>query len=377
MKITPSLLLLAASLAASSAASGASSKPTPGDKIEFTVPRESLSARPDPGAETRENRFNLERRESSSVSSQLPANGPLPGPDVVNRARLLQELIEHRSGMLRDELGGNAMSLDDPNSVDNLVGNRGIDDLFEHRPNRTDRGTRDDNGNRTRDRNLDKTKDRERLRGSDNDTERASTGLAGDDKSQSRTETERDRRTSTFLPALDHSSLIGRDTDRAGRPESFLDASRALSRAGSLGDHDSAATMRRAQRAEEWNRLLGRAPSDRTFNMLGGQGPNGAQGMNANLPGVPGIPGVPGPGAGTKPESLGSRVAGPAVAGNDGQGPERRFDNIMRPADLELGSGRNYGRTVLDQAASAAAPTPRPMEMLQKKHDTRLPSRDF
>ncbi len=353
---------LIAGLAAACAASGAE-RPSKGDKIEFSAPRESSVLRPESGADNREDRLNLDRRDSSSVSSQIPAGMPLPAPDNVNRARLLMDLIERRNGALREDLSGGGVALDDSTLGDRPGKGSGIDDLFE-RPN--SRGGRSRDDIRNRDKKTDRTQDRDRPAIGENDAEKV-----GGEPGEGRSGPGMDRRgDGGFLPGLDSDSLMGLGAVRPDRSENFLDPGQGLSRNVNREDRESAANARRLQRAEDWNRLLGRSSTADRLGLVGGKPGNnlgvaGPVGPGAGAPGAPGA-------AGTANPQWGGAVA-PTV---DASGGEKRFDLPGRSSEVELGLGRNYGRTSLDQNSSTPAP-PRAMEMFQKKHNVRLPTRDF
>lgn len=345
----------------------------PGDKIEFSPPREGSAARPPGGTGTREPRFNFERRDSGSVDTQLPPSQPLPQPDDVNRARFLQQLIERRSGLSTDDSGRPAVALDDAGPG---AGNEafGIDDLFERQAGRRDREG-DNRGAMERARDDSRGRDSAAGRsggregdGAGGSEDRSGSGTSGDARLE--------RRDSGFLPSMENGSLVGREPGSTGRPDGFLEGGRSTGRGSwSSRDRDDLGAARRAQRADEWNKLLGRSGTagerGSLFNGIGADGRTPGGGLTL----VPGLSAPGGP-ARNPAETLGSRLGGGAPAAAADSTADRSFASPGRSFDFDPGGGRGVGRSLLDQPAAPAA-TVRAMDLFQQKHDTRLPSRGF
>lgn len=358
----------------------------PGEKIEFTQPPEAGPVRPLQGFESDTRRFGLDRRETS-VNSQLPGGTPLPAPDDVNRLRLLQQLIERRSGIstgLSGDQGPSGVSLDDPEGRGRRGGAFGIEDLFDRSPLGGERRDRDAGSRGGQDRSRedsqlnDREGDRER---SVLDNRNSSASDLSTRNESGRGQMPRDRREEGFLPSMDNGVLVGRDegrNDRAGRGESFLDPGGILNRRGASRDLDDSATARRNQRAEEWNKLLGRSSTtvDRTGAAGGVVGTGGALGKG--VPGAAAIPGMSVPGGGPSRnamEMVGAR-APEGIPGDATSALEQPLMGTGRLGAFDLGLGRNAGRSTSGQAGAAAS-APRPMELFRQKHDSSIPSRGF
>jgi hypothetical protein len=359
----------------------------PGEKIEFTPPPEAGPVRPLQGFETEARRFGVDRRETS-VNAQLPGGTPLPAPDDVNRLRLLQQLLDRRSGMsagLPGDQGPAGVSLDDPEGRGMRGGTSGIEDLFDRNAFGGERRNRDAGGRSAQDRAREDSQpkdvegDRERSV-LDNRSSSATDGTG--QNLQGRGQLSRERRgDDSFLPSLDNGVLEGRDegrNDRAGRGESFLDPGGILNRRGASRDLDDSAAARRNQRAEEWNKLLGRTSTTPDRGGVSG-GAFGAGGLlGKGVPGATAVPGMAVPGGGPSRNALemvGAR-APEGIPGDATSAVEQPLVGTSRLGAFDLGLGRTPGRSSSGQAGSATS-TPRAMELFRQKHDSSIPTRGF
>jgi hypothetical protein len=347
-----------------------------GDRIEFSAPKESGSVRPLTGTDTSDRRFSFERRESSPVDSQMPAGAVLPAPEDVNRTRLLLQLIERRAGGAPDDLSGSGLSLGDATAGD-LGGGLGIEDILERSSRRGEGGRRGlDSGAGDGGRDASGGKDRERdggrlpgSLGQDNRDFPARDGVG--------TISGGDRRDTSFLPGLDGLGSSRDDTLRtSGRYDNFLEPGRAYSRGVGSRDRDDAARYR-AERFEVRQRLLGIAPSQ---GVVGGT-TTGLGGLSGGLSGNRGAGGPPGPGSGGA-RTVGEMMGGgrPSTSAPSGLEPGAMDASFALPSarggfDLGLGQAAN-GKSVLDRV-TPSTPAPKPMELFQRKHDSRIPTRGF
>ncbi len=340
----------------------------PYDKIQFSPPREVSTARPTSAAEAREQLLKSQRQQGHSLASEMPAGMALPAPEDVNRMRLLQSLIERRreQGSGLDAGGANA-SLDE-SLRDDMAAEMSIDDLFDRYGmgrDARDRGTDNEMRlERRREESRRRSDDPGRSRGEGWDAERAD-GEGSGDRDGLKSESESD-----FLPSMD---ARDRDFSRslsgdAGRgPDSFLGSDATRAGAGALRDREDAARLR-SERSQVIRRLIG---GNRAVGAASGGAARGGAGM-----GVPGAAAVPGPGR-SLGEFMSARPTAPASASPSpdalgGGGVDRSFAMPGRPVELNLRSGGGF-RT----GSEAITPTVRPMQILQQKHDSRIPVRPF
>ncbi|MDO8348892.1 MAG: hypothetical protein Q7T30_01555 [Planctomycetota bacterium] len=341
----------------------AAAKPA-GDEIQFTAPRESGAVRPLTGSEGRDRRFSFERRESGSVDSQLPAGAALPAPDEVNRARLLQQLIERRAGRGREDLGMGDSSSGDPSMDEASGGLMGIDDLFERPTGRREGGEGGEGGERVGESGGEGRRDR--------NGERVD-GPGSRDDGEETSPTEAEIRDAPFLPGMDGPSVSGRNPSQmGGRSDNFFETGRLLSR-GSLARDKEEANRYKAERLEFRQRLLGITPGS------AGISPGFSTDLKSGAGGILNVPGsaIPGPGGPRTGggESLSSRFGAIPGAGGAGAVPDR-LALPGRGSGLDLGIGQGAGRSLVDRVAPTT-PALRPMELFQRKHDSRIPTRGF
>lgn len=359
-----------------------------GEKIEFTAPSEVGPVRPLQGFEMDNRRFGLGRGDSDSVASQLPPGSPLPAPEDVNRLRLLQQMFERRLGIssgLTGDPGSTAVSLDDPDGLGSRATGTGmgIDDLFERSSSARDRRG-SDSGLGSFDRSSEDGMDRRRedswSRANDNGDGREAAEIGGRRDFRRGDEATRTGRDEGFLPTWDNRGLLGRDqgSGRSGRTEGFLDSGSVLNRRGSMRDLDDAASARRAQRLEEWNRLLGRSNPGPERTGVGGAVGASPSGRPGN--GVTSVPGTAVPGAGPSRSALDTMgPRGPeASVPSSATTADLPVGGLARPAGLDLGLGRGSARSSANGTGlGVSSGQVRPMELFRQKHDNQIPMRGF
>jgi hypothetical protein len=374
------------------AAPGSTPSPRPaGDSIEFTQPRETTPVRPTTGGEPPGARFNSSRRDTPADGADLVSSMPLPAPTDVNRLRLLQELLGRRSQSEAFDAGvrgQTGMRFDDGRDMDSLSPRMSIDDLFERQrgrlgsdetesgDNRRSPGNREDRGGRgerpsDREREFDTSADAESGSGSDN---REGSGAA---KTANRGPAE-SARNQSFLPDSRagegefRDSLLG---NRRSVDDGLAGASEPMTTRFGLGLRDTEDPVRaREERMESFRRILG---GGTTVDSWLSPGTRSVLGDAKAGPGGVGLPG----GATSGARTLGAALDGRPGAGTAGAGPmvdgspDRTFAVPARPVEMNLGVGRAASSGM--DAGAAIAPAMRPMELFQRKHDTRLPSRGF
>ncbi len=344
----------------------AAAGPSEGRKIEFTAPRETTPVRPMHGSEVRDFQSGFQRREPTSVMSDLPL-GALPSSDDVDRrSRVLLELMEMRAGQLRDDIGGPGVSLDDPTGEEGVSGALGIDDARARQSRRGDRrGQSDGEG--------DNSAGSDRPRGDEFGPGR-NPGAAGDldragpNGARADSDNRRPRLDESFLPGMGGPGFLERDLDRSRPSENFLESGRFLNRSSFTSGSLDTERSRSEQRMESFRKLL--PQNSRLDGLSGGLGSGAGRG-----PGNPTVPGLAPGGAGggrTLSDALGG---GPAGLGGNALGQDKSFAVPSRPVELDLGVGRTAARTSAEMVAPPA--TPRPMELFQRKHDNRIPTRGF
>lgn len=341
-----------------------------GERIEFSTPKEKGPVRPLTGSETGDRRLNFERRESGAVESQLPAGSVLPAPDDVNRTRLLLRLIERSAGRGGgDDLNGSGLSLGD--AADGNLGATdfgGIDDILDRASSR--REGRDSSGERS-DGLGDSRRDRAPTVGRDV----GSASAFGAQDNRSGIESSGgvgERGEAAFLPGMEPPSLLGEDTSRRDvRFDNMFDTSRS-GRGGAMMGRDREAALRyRAERLEVRQRLLGISPGGMAGSGAASADPRLGFGQNPPAAGLAGMSGArslgalpssapKGPGGGSELGALDQSMALPGAS------------SVF---DLGLGTGR--GASVFDRSTPAGLPAPKPMELFQRKHDSRIPMRGF
>lgn len=363
-----------------------------GDKIEFSPPREELKVAPLTGADLEGRTFNFQRRDSGSSLSDVPSAVALPAPDQVNRMRALQELVEQRSAWARPE------DLDDLSLESEFEKAGGeseltIDDLFERQSGGRDRGIQRQGENdamslergRDREDGLDaKGRDRRGLnnrdprdRGQDRDSRRDPDGKSdsvtdmslkpGEVRSDA-TDTLR-KRGEGMGPTMDPGQR-----ERRGNSDGLFDFGALGPKSGSFLKDSAREGTVSGDRLDSLRRVLGSsAPS-----ILGTSGMKPGMGDGLSGAGVLGTMGST-PGANRNlSQSLDARSGANALVPTaDGQGPGERMTSLPnRPLGLDINTGREglSSRSERQQLAPVGAT---PMEMFRRKHDARIPSREF
>ncbi|MCC6234094.1 MAG: hypothetical protein IT580_15730 [Verrucomicrobiales bacterium] len=370
-----------------------------GDKILFSSPTESISVKPLTERDLGPRPFSFQRDDLDAQSQLGSSMSTLPSPDQVNRARVLQELIE-RSALLYSRDGGDSLDVEEdplrPRSGDADLGLEDVKAMRERPSGRfpgssdnaesgTDRQDRTGPG-REQGRDRDRDRDRDRLgmrlddmRGvASSAGEGLESGLNGSMDTTGRGGEDR------FLPTFD---LSGRD-DRRGMGEERRDRegrsrSSELGRDGSrseYGNRDSAET-RRADGLTSFRSLISGGGRASEVAAPGARGAVGTLGMG-NLLGV----GAGGSLFGGAPaanrslsEALDARGATETVVNSPVDGLDGARTPVLpsRPVDLGLNVGRDTSSRRMDALRPELAPPPSAMELFQRKHDTRLPGRAF
>lgn len=361
-----------------------------GEKIEFSAPRESTTVRPSSGMELPSARSG--RRDTPADGADLITSMPLPPASDVNRLRLLQELLGRRRQADGTELSlpttGMGMKLNEGLEVDAASTRLGIDDLFERQRGRLGSEERDNEelrrsgtnpddrlgSDRDRDRDRDWDRDRNDGRGS-RDREPKSSRDSG--RNGGLSESGQEKR---FLPQGVgqgddfRDALVGRGRD--GDERFSPGAGERLSGSWLSGPRDRDDLLKsREERMESFRRILGGGTTvDSWLSTAGRVGPGDSSP-------VPGMLGGPGPGTGggrSLGETLDARggAAATGASGGPETGVDRSFALPSRPLELNIGAGRT-ALGVSDSSAAAPDAVVRPMELFQRKHDTRIPSRGF
>lgn len=362
-----------------------------GDKIEFSPPREALKVAPLTGSDLEGPTFNFQRREPGGSVSDVPSAVALPSPDQVNRMRALQELIEQRTSWARPE-DLNEMSLESDYQKAGSESELTIDDLFERQTGRSERGFQ--RGGDKESSELDRSRDRD---DSLDGTSRDRRGLNNRDPRDRSQSQDRKSDSESGLNGVNDGSRSGElnaDGTDAGRKRRdgmgpTLEPGQRERRNGSDGLFEFGSLVPKtggflkdstresagpSDRLDSLRRVLGAsAPS-----ILGtaGSKPGMADGMSG--PGVLGTLGMT-PGVNRSlSQSLDARPgAGGVVPTAEGPGTGERLTSIPnRPFTLDINSGRD-GLSSRSDRLLLAPPTPSPMEMFRKKHDSRIPSREF
>ena len=372
---------------------GASPTPAPrdpGDKIEFSVPRETGPLRPPAGQELERERFGSSRRDPTPADgANIISSMPLPPATDVNRLRMLQELLGRRRGDLDSFDAGSrnavpGMKLDDRAEVEGSATRMSIDDLFDRQRGgfgADDRGG--DDGRRpgtNREDRSGRDRDRERDRDRDPEAKKADGSLGRDNRDGEGTkarpgDSAQDQR---FLPSLRardddfQSSLRGRRRDGDERSPETSD--RLTGRSG-FGLRDVDDPMRgREERMESFRRMLG---GGTTVDSWISPGSRTALGDSKPSPGGLAVPGASTSSARTLGAVLDARGGGAGAGTPAGEATaDRTFSMPSRPLDLNLGSGRS-ALGIADGSGAVPAPALKPMELFQRKHETRIPTRGF
>jgi hypothetical protein len=333
-----------------------------GEKIEFSTPTEPAPVKPLTGSDLEARPFNFQRSDlgDNTPSASISAITPLPAPDQVNRARALQQWLERRNGWARPEFGGEGdeMGSDlDPSASGTEVT---IDDLFRHSTRggegRAGRDARYDSRNQ---RPADRTREGDRMADPGDVRSTSRMGGRGTDEN-----------------ALGAGSQDGRAAapdfladGSAARPDRFLSLSGFLPQT-TVSAPGADSLRARNERLESFRRLLG--PTISAGGVPVGPGTVGMDGVRTVLPGGP--PSGP-TGARAVGDALGVRGATAGASGGEADPAQRSLVGPVRPSELDLSIGREGVRA---STMPSEAPAPlKPMELFQRKHDRRLPTRDF
>jgi hypothetical protein len=363
-----------------------------GDKIEFSPPREELKVAPLTGTDLETRTFNFQRRDSGGSLSDVPSAVALPSPDQVNRMRALQELVEQRSAWARpDDLDD--LSVDTDFQKAGAESDLTIDDLFERQTGGRDRGLQKQGENdamslergRDREDGMDsKGRDRRGLnnrdprdRGQDRDSRRDADGKSdsltdmslkpGELRSDA-TDTLR-KRGEGMGPTMDPGQR-----ERRGTSDGLFEFGSLAPKSGSFLKDSTREGTATADRLESLRRVLGTsAPS-----ILGTSGMKAGAADGLGGAGVLGTMGAT-PGVNRNlSQSLDSRSGANALVPTaEGPGSGERLTSIPnRPLGLDINTGRE-GFSSRSDRLQVAPVAPTPMEMFRKKHDSRIPSREF
>ncbi len=371
-----------------------------GDKIEFSPPREVLKVAPVTGSDLRGPAFNFQRRDPGGSVSDVPTAVALPAPDQVNRMRALQDLIEQRNSWARPEEFDSNGETDLNDRYLTPETELSIDDLFDRRNGKSGGiYSRQGEGESSR---YGGSRDREdRWDGSSGDRRGLNNRDANDrGRNQDR---DRDPRSRTDGddkrdPLIDGPSPVGElggdrldsgrnqrdgvgsnadpdERDRRGASEGLFeygtsgpkigDFMRASTREGSDG----------ADRLDSLRRVLGGSADSILGTSAGTRSGFGAGATPGGMFGTLG--GTPGVNRGFM-QTLDSRAgAGAVVPTAEAPGTGERLTSLPnRPLGLDLTTGRE-GFSSRSERMQLTAPTPTPMELFRRKHDPRMPSRDF
>ncbi|MGE3309618.1 MAG: hypothetical protein AB7O66_06580 [Limisphaerales bacterium] len=391
--------LVTLACAASVSASGAL-KPE-GDKIEFSPPREVLKVAPVTGSDLSGPTFNFQRRDPGASVSDVPAAVALPAPDQVNRMRALQEMIEQRNSWARPG------DLDSERDTDlNSLNSRylgseselSIDDLFDRQSGKPGGGLSRDGDSSASPYGRNRERE-ERFDGSSRDR-RGMNNRNLDDRSRNQDRDARDRTGGERDPLIDGPLSVSesgadllesgryrrdgsgpsadpneRDRERRGASEGLFEFG---SRDNKMGDFLRASTRENSDTPEHLDSLR-RVLGGSANSILGT--PNGTRsgfGAGAAGGGMFGMPGATPGGNRNLLQTLDSRPgAGGVVPAAEGPGTGDRMTSLPnRPLGLELTTGRE-GFSSRSERMQLTAPPPSPMELFRRKHDPRIPSRDF
>lgn len=375
------------------AAPKAAPAPRPvGEKIEFTQPREPAPMKPMTGTDIQGRNFNSARRDAPAEGIDLLASMPLPPPSDVNRLRLLQELVGRRSLAddsnpgLSDRVG---MRLEDGMDADAGSTRISIEDLFDRQRGRLG-GDADERGDNRRsgtgrdERGSDRGRERERDGSGRRDSpeppdSRDSTSSSESSSGTAKRGSAESGQSQRFLPDIQAREKDFRDSLLGNRREvddTLGVSSERLSTRFGLGTREGEdPTRAREERMEAFRRILGGGTTVDSW-----LSPATRSAMGDPKAGAGGV-GVPGASTGGA-RTLGAALEGRGGPGGMGGGPggemagDRTFSMPSRPLELNLGVGPAK-RGGLDSAVGSPAPALRPMELFQRKHDTRLPTRGF
>lgn len=365
-----------------------------GDKIEFSPPREVLKVAPMTGTGLEGPDFNFKRRESGGSLSDVPAAIPLPAPDRVNRMRALEEMIEKRNAWARPEGSSSEFDVAIDLMPEGSSTEMTIDDLYERRDRGLDRGEnrfgdsegfdgssqRDDGFDRSsRDgMGLEARDARSRALNRDRDIDR--------DLARSRDSQSDDPTSDRELNAVDSASdrrgddrmgptgdPLARDR-RGGAGDGLFDFGSLVPNASGMLRDPTRSAPTREDRLDSLRRVLGTSASTV-------MGPAGAKSATSDILGGAGILGTMGavPGANrTLSQTLDARPGGNSVvpAVETPSASERLTSAPNRPFGLDLTTGRE-GYGTRSERLTLAPPAPTPMEMFRRKHEARIPTRDF
>lgn len=355
-----------------------------GDKIEFSRPTSPSSVKPMTEQDLGPRGFSFQRRQGNATDD-LAAPPPLPAPDQVNQMRVLQMMIERAAVRSGASLGEDDNSIEATLRSRNLDASINIDDLFEPRPGER-RGRNGQPGSAL---------DRDSGDGRGFEDGRWRSGddpVNGRNRDRPGTEPRRsDNDTTPFLPGLD--PRAGERTgylegSRPNRGDNFLRTMTGGRGPGEGREGDDARA--RDERMESFRRMLrgGGISSERGGGSGGGSGSGLFPGGGGGAVSAPGLLGAPG--TGLAPGNSGRNgglegvngLPGPAESPGtlptlvgDGLGGRGAVSLPSRPMDFEQRSIRQGGRG--SGSDRSDPPPPRPMELFQQKHDTRIPSRVF
>jgi len=363
-----------------------------GDKIEFSPLQEELKVPPLRGSDPERPEFNFKRRESGASVTDVPAaTMALPSPDQVNRLKALQEMLDQRSSWANpdrgeDDLDGSfsirPKAADSDITIDDLFDRRsrlkGGVNRFEDRERMTLDRDRDRDGDMDRDRmGRDKRgrNDRDSLdrdRAFDNrlatDLENDPSGLNRDSSDDELNGTKRDRQDG----ALGRVDPISGERRSGG--DSFMGINSMIPGASSSLKDGIREAPTREDRLESLRRVLGSSATT----ILGPAGTS-RSGARDSITGQ-GLLGTAGsvPGANRSlSETMDSRFGAtvPSTSLDDRPGVQRVTLPTSRSFDFDGGPARSGFGGKNDRLQSAPPPTP--MDLFRKKHDSRIPTRDF
>ena len=359
-----------------------------GDKIEFSPLQEELKVPPLRGSDPERPEFNFKRRDSGASVTDVPAATlALPSPDQVNRLKALQEMIDQRGAWANpneddDDLDG-SLSLR-PKAADSEIT---IDDLFDRRSRLKGGVNRfEDREKMTLDRDRDADRDRmgrDRRGRDDRDS------LDRDRRFDNRLSTELENDPSELNRQTSENDLNGSKRDRQDGTSGRVDPISGERRSGgdnflginsmipgsvnSLKDGIREAPTRE-DRLESLRRVLGSSATT----ILGPAGTSRSSARDSitgqGLLGTAGsVPGANRSLSETMDSRFGATVPGTSL--DDRPGVQRVTLPTSRSFDLDAGPARSGFGSKNDRLQGTPPPTP--MDLFRKKHDSRIPTRDF
>jgi hypothetical protein len=345
----PMVALWIASLAPAPAAA-----PPAGDKIEFSSPnRLTQPATPPTERDFTRRAFNFQE-ETVDTSPGLM----LPGYDYTARANAILQMIERSSALGLSLDGAEPMDIQDELSTDMLKTDLSLDELFVQ----ADRERQRERERSRNNENLSPFADRDPVRRDGLNNQ----GMDGRFMSTA-------QQTSQDFNAQGVSSPFMHRLDIHGSNGEGLFSSRAPNDLGQLLNANAARALRenreREQReAREAGMEAFRAMLNQNFTTDSSSVPGGA----ATRPAIGAVPAPAAPAAGRSLSGLDDNFSPTTLPTDRLRGPTQ-IPSIRPGADFGLRPG--FGTPATPGAFEPPAPTP--LEMMQRKHDTRIPSRRF